>query len=360
MEKILDPWGSLEVSDYEKLFEEFGLSRMDSKLKLNHYLFRRNIIIAHRDFEKVFKRIKSKSPFINMTGIASSGPLHLGHKVDIDLFNLFASLGGRNYFAVADIDAYTSRPSINSLDEAKEYAVNNIAHALALGVSKEAIYIQSNKEPRYYTFTLELSKKITENMFKAVYGHLDLGKMAANLLQYADILHGQLKEYERKMPTITGIGLDQDPHAKLTRDLARRIDYDVELPSFIYFLHQSGLQQGKKMSKSEPETAIFLDDKADDIKRKIGKTFTGGRDTVEEQKKSGGNPDICKVYEVFRFHNPDDKFVENIYSRCRKGTLLCKECKELCVKFLSKMLSAHQKKLNSSIKVAKKMVYGKS
>lgn len=360
MEKILDPWGSLAISDYEKLFTEFGLSRMDSKLRLNHYLFNRNIIIAHRDFEKIFKRIKEKGPFINMTGIASSGPLHLGHKLAIDLFNLFSSLGGRNYFAVADIDAYTSRPNINSLAEAKEFAVSNIAHALALGVPKEAIYIQSNKEPRYYTFTFELSKKITENMFKAVYGHLDLGKMTANLLQYSDILHGQLKEYEGKMPSITGIGLDQDPHAKLTRDLARSVDYDIELPSFIYFLHQSGLQQGKKMSKSEPDTAIFLDDKPDDIKRKVSKAFTGGRDTIEEQKKLGGKPDICKVHEIFKFHNPDDKFVLSIYSRCRKGTLLCKECKELCVKFLNSMLSKHQKKLNSTIKTAKKIVYGKS
>lgn len=355
MKPMLDPWSSLEISNYEKLFEEFGLSRMHSKIKLDHHLFRRNIIVAHREFEKVYKRIKSKSAFINMTGIACSGPLHLGHKMDIDLFVLFSKYTKNNYFAAADIDAYVSRPKINNLAMAKEIAVNNIAHALALGVPKDAIYVQSNKKSDYYSFTLSLSKKITENMFRAVYGHLDVGKMAANLLQYADILHGQIEK--GKMPSVTGIGLDQDPHAKLTRDLARRIDENVELPSFIYFKHQSGLQQGKKMSASEPETAIFLEDKLPEVKRKISKTFTGGRDTIEEQKKKGGNPDICKIYEIQKFHNPSDKEVTNIYEKCKKGKLMCKDCKGLCYEFLSKFLENHQKKLNSTIKIAKKIVY---
>ncbi len=353
--QMLDPWGSLAVSNYEKVFKEFGLSKIHSKLQLDHHLFRRNIIIAHREFEKVYKRIKSKSAFINMTGVACSGPFHLGHKMATDLFVLFSKYTKNNYFAAAEIDAYVSRPKINTLQMAKDIAVNNIAHALALGVPKNAIYVQSKKDSKYYTFTLSLSKKITENMFRAVYGHLDVGKMAANLLQYADILHPQLEK--GKMPSITGIGLEQDPHAKLTRDLARRIDENVELPSFIYFKHQSGLQQGTKMSASEPDTAIFLDDKLPEVKRKLAKTFTGGRETLEEQKKKGGNPDICKIYEIQKFHNPLDKQVQSIYNKCKKGKLLCKECKGLCYTFLSKFLVKHQKKLNSTVKTAKKIVY---
>lgn len=353
--QMLDPWGSLAISNYEKLFKQFGLSRMHSKLALDHYLFKRNIIVAHRDFDKVYKKIKSKQPFINMTGIASSGPLHLGHKLDIDLFTLFSKFTKNNYFAVADIDAYVSRPKINTLKMAKDIAVTNLAHALALGIPKNSVYLQSKKDPEYYTFTLSLSKKITENMFRAVYGHLDVGKMAANLLQYADIINPQLEK--GKMPSITGIGLDQDPHAKLTRDLARRIDENVELPSFIYFKHQSGLQKGTKMSASQPDTAIFLDDKLPEIKRKIDKAFTGGRDTIQEQKKKGGQPDICKIYEIQKFHNPNDKLVGKVYSRCRAGKLMCKDCKKLCLKFLESFFKSHNRKLAKTSKIAKKLIY---
>src|SRR3989344_1599590 len=241
---IIDPWSTKSLDKYEHAFEKFGLGRFPEgyRKNLDHYLFKRGIVIAHRGFDKVYERILSKKPFINMTGIASRGKFHLGHKLDVDIFNFFASKGAKNYFSIADIDAYASRPNINSIKEAKELAVNTLSHVLALGLTKKDVYIQSNKEPTYYTFAMEVSKKITGNMFKAVYGHLDMGKIVANLLQYADILHPQLEEYEGKMPSVTGIGLDQDPHAKLTRDIAKRLPYDLELPGFIYFIHQKGLK----------------------------------------------------------------------------------------------------------------------
>lgn len=353
---ILDPWGSLEITDYEKLFKEFGLERYSSNFNLKHRFFERNIVIAHRDFQKVFDKIKRKRPFINMTGIASSGPLHLGHKTIIDFFILFKSLKARNYFSIANIDAYVSRPKIQSLENANFWAINNLAHILALGVDKQDVYLQSKKEQRYYAFAFELSKKITQNMFAAVYGHLDLGKVSANLLQYADILHPQLEEYEGKMPSVTVIGLEQDPHAKLTRDLAQRLPYPLELPSFIYIKHQSGLQRGKKMSSSEPETAVFLSDKPLEVESKINKTFTGGRDTEAEQRKLGANPDICKIYEIYKYHHPNSKFIENLYKKCREGKLLCKECKKICTEFLNSLLKSHQRKLVKTQKMAEKLV----
>lgn len=360
-EKRIDPWGSELIEDYGHLIEEFGLERFPESYKkvLKHRFFEREIVIAHRDFKKVMERIEKKKPFINMTGIATSGGFHLGHKVDVDMFLFFKSLGAKNYFAICDIDAYTSRPKIKSMEEARKYAVENLAHAMALGLEEKDVYVQSKQEQRYYEFVFEISKKITENEFRAVYGHVDLGKVSANLLQYADILHGQLPEYEGKMPSITGIGLDQDPHARLTRDVAQRLPYDLELPSFIYFQHQAGLQKGKKMSSSEPETAIFLSDSTEDVKKKIAGSFTGGRDTVEEQKKKGGQPEVCKIYEIYKFHHPDSKFLKDVYERCKKGELLCGEDKKTCAEFLIKFLEEHQKKYKENLPKAKKIVYGK-
>jgi tryptophanyl-tRNA synthetase len=357
----IDPWGSAEIKDYKHVFKKFGLKEFPNKYKLKHRFFERGIMIAHRDFDKIFSRIKNKKPFINMTGIATSGKLHLGHKVDIDLFKFFKSAGGRNYFGICDIDGYVSRPdkTVSSLKKAKENAVNNLAHVLALGLSKKDVYIQSKKNQRYYEFTFELSKKITENMFRAVYGHLDLGKVSANLLQYADILHGQLEEYEGKMPSITGIGIEQDPHAKLCRDLVRKLQYNLELPSFIYFTHQSGLQKGKKMSSSEPDTAIFLDDSSEEVKRKINKAYSGGRDSVEEHRRLGGIPEKDKAFEILLYHHPNSDFVQNIYNEYKSGELLSGELKMICKDFLIKFLKKHQSKMKRKIKVAEKMMYDK-
>jgi len=354
----LDAWGDFKVDDYEHVFKEFGLSKFNYYDLTEHYLFKRKIIIAERDFDKIAKAIKNKTKFLQMTGIASSGDLHFGHKLNVDFFLLFKKLGAKSKFCISDIDAYISRDDkkMSSLEQSKENAVKNIADLIALGISPKDIYVQSNKEKEYYTFSYEISKKITRNMFEAIYGHVDLGKVGAVFLQLADILHVQLPFMFGKAPTITGIGLDQDPHARLTRDVSRKVNYDLITPSFFYFQHQSGLKEGKKMSKSEPDTAIFLNDTEKDVKKKINKSFTGGRDTVEEQKQKGGNPDICKVYEMFKFHQPDNNFLETTHDECKKGKLLCGECKQNCIKFLNEFLAQHKKKYEKALPLAKKIV----
>ncbi|MCK5347220.1 MAG: tryptophan--tRNA ligase, partial [Candidatus Heimdallarchaeota archaeon] len=268
MTNIIDPWGSIQIDDYDKVFDEFGIEKITDTYRenLKHLFFERNIVIGHRDFEKVYDRIINKKPFINMTGIATSGDLHFGHKVIIDLFKFFKDLGARNFFAICDIDGYTSRPNkqIPTMKDAKEYAKDNLAHVLALGLDKKDIYVQSSKPPKYYEFTFEISKKITENMYKAIYTGKDVsvnfGKFSAVILQLADILHSQLPEFGSKMPSITCIALEQDPHLRLVRDVAKKLPYDLETPSALYILHQSGLLEGRKMSSSEPNSAIFLND----------------------------------------------------------------------------------------------------
>jgi tryptophanyl-tRNA synthetase len=85
---LIDPWGAVLIKDYEKIFREFGVEKIQPKIrkKLKHYAFERNIIIGHRDFNKILARIENKQPFINMTGIATSDELHFGHKIIVDIF----------------------------------------------------------------------------------------------------------------------------------------------------------------------------------------------------------------------------------------------------------------------------------
>lgn len=269
-------------------------------------------------------------------------------------------LGAKSYFVVSDIDAYVSRPDskIPNLDSAKKHAVDIVAHLLALGINKEEIYLQSKQKSRYYEFAFELSKKITENSFKAIYGHITPGKLAANLLQYADILHLQLEEFEGPMPTVTGIGIEQDPHARACRDLAKKLPYNLKIPSFFYFKHQGGLKQGAKMSASEPDTAIFLNDSLKEVKRKINRSFSGGQETIELHRKLGGNPDIDKAFEMMYFHCPDNALVNDLYQKYKSGELLSGEMKKTCIEFVNKFLFEHQTKVEKNIPLAEKMVYG--
>lgn len=364
----LDAWKSTapdtenkEVID--KLVKQFGLSRFtDSDKKLfNNRFFNRGIMVAHRDFQMITARIKQKKPFIQMTGIACSGPMHLGHKVDVDVFLMFKSFGARSYFGVADIDGYVSRSDekVPSLEAAKKTAVDNIADLLALGVDEKDIYTQSRKEPRYYEFAFELSKKMTFNSLFAIYGdEYNPGKHSANLLQYADMLHQQLKEFNGPMPSLTCIGLDQDPHARAARDIAAKLPYGLYMPSFGFFTFQPSLQLNKKMSSSEPDSTIMLTDSPEVVKKKIKNAFSGGRDTLAEHRKLGGNPDIDRSFQILRYHHPDDKFVEDVYNKFKSGEMLSGELKEIVIQFVNEMLKKHQEKREKALKTAEKIVFG--
>ncbi len=361
MEKI-DAWGNAAITDYEHVFKAFGLSRFPDTMasKLNHRFFERGIVNAHRDFDKVFDRIQKKKPFIAVTGIASSGPMTLGHKCILDLMHFFKQSGAHTHLAICDLDAYVSRPDnrVPSMKVAKEFAVQNAADALAIGLDIEDLYLQSRQPARYYEFAFELSKKITNNTFEAIYGHLDMGKIAANFLQYADILHPQLSEFDGKMPSVTPIAIDQDPHARATRDFVERLPYDLEKPSFVFTRHQSGLKEGTKMSASDPDTAIFLNDSAKEIERKIQRAFTGGRATLEEHRKLGGVLEIDKVFEMLWFHYPNTKELNRIAEDFKSGKMLSREMKQIAVDYFVPFLTEHQRKVKENLPKAKKLVYG--
>ncbi len=98
------------------------------------------------------------------------------------------------------------------------------------------------------------------------------------------------------------------------------------------------------MSASMPETAIFTIDPPETARKKVMSAFTGGRATVEEQKRLGANPDICSVfaYEYFIFMN--DREIEELRFNCLAGNIMCGECKGILAERVEKFLIDHQEK----------------
>ena len=98
------------------------------------------------------------------------------------------------------------------------------------------------------------------------------------------------------------------------------------------------------MSASLPETAVFTVDAPEVARKKIMNAFTGGRATIEEQKRLGANPDICSVfaYDYFLFMNA--KEVEELRYNCRSGNIMCGECKQVLAERVMKFLVEHQER----------------
>ncbi len=350
----LDPWGHFAIDKYEKLFKQFGIQPIDTimaMLPVQHYFFGRKIVFGHRDLDKWLKAVRSGEKAAVLTGFMPSGHTHLGHLMVIEELRYLQSIGAHVKIVVADAEAYAVRR--RSRREVIEYGLEYIAHALAWGLDPDEteFYFQTNNTPPYYRLIQMFSRRVTLAEMEAIYGELEPAKIMAALTQAADILHMQLKEYGGYRHILVPVGADQDPHIRLTRDIADRFgsELGLERPSSFYHKFIRGLD-GNKMSSSHPDYAIFLLDPPEVVRRKIMMAFTGGRATAEEQRKLGGIPEKCVIYELYMyFLYPRDEDLYRLYQDCISGRILCGEDKRRAYELLERMLAEHRKRYKKVI-----------
>ena len=358
---IVTPWEVKGDIDYEKLVKEFGIKPLQGLPDIfqKELLFRRKVIFAHRDIQRILEVIKEKKPFVMMTGLMPSGSFHIGHMILAQQMIFWQNLGAKLYIAVADIETYNTRGQ--SLEDSRKVAIEQyIKNYIALGLKPKncEIYFQSDrskdqkKANAYYRLQNILARHATFNEFRAVYGDITPGKMMSALLQGADMLSPQLPEFESAVPVIVPVGIDQDPHLRLARDIAKRVKINKFQPlSSTYHKFMPGLSGGK-MSSSDINSYIALTDSPDVVRKKINKyAFSGGQSTVEEHRKLGGNPDIDISFQYLsNFFEPDDKKIKKIYDDYKSGKMLSGELKAILIEKINSFLKVHQNNMDNAEK----------
>ncbi len=362
------PWEVKGDVDYDRLIKEFGISPMPKDLPKefkDNFLFRRGIIYGHRDFDKILNAVKNKQKFAMMTGLMPSGKFHFGHAIVVQQILFYQSLGAKVYVAVADIEAYNTRnPNMKELRDTaiEEYLTNYVA--MGLNLKNCDFYFQSErsnngkKANAYYSLAQTAARHITFNEVKAIYGDITPGKLSSALLQVSDMLHPQLKEFEGPVHTVIPVGSDQDNHIRIARDITQRIKLHkfIQLSS-TYHMFLPGLKTGK-MSSSDPDSFISFTDTPEIVEKKIKKyAFSGGKDTLEEHRKKGGNPDVDVSYQWLRmFFETDDKKLEKIHDDYKSGKLLTGELKQILIEKVNSYLKEHQKKREKAKKEVDKFL----
>jgi tryptophanyl-tRNA synthetase len=311
------------------------------------------VIFGHRDFGKIAEAIEKKRPYAMMTGLMPSGRMHFGHKMVADEIIWFQRHGARTFVCAADVESYLMRDM--PFEKAREIALTEyLTNYIALGLSPKNLtfWFQSDYRNEYYRLRDMAAKRVTFNELTAIYGELSTGKIVSVLSQVADILHPQLPELSGPKPVVVPVGVDQDPHIRLTRDIATRLNAERDggrefaciPPSSTYHKFMQGLSGGK-MSSSDPKSFIALSEEPAAARKKVVSAKTGGRETVEEQKKKGGEPEKCMIFELYKYHLiEDDKKLKEIYENCKSGKLLCGEDKKNCADLVEKFLVDHAKK----------------
>ena len=236
-EVTIDPWSAAQSTDYSRIIEQFGLSRVDlSTIPDPHMHHRRGIIFAHRDLELVLDAHRLGEPFGVLTGLMPSGRMHLGHKMVIDQVKWFQEHGADVSIAIADLEAHATRG--RTLAECRRVALEEyVANYAALGldVERTSIYFQSAR-PIVQRLGFTLGRRTNLSEFEAIYGfggETNLAHVQAPLVQVGDIIHPQLDEYGGLRPIVVPVGVDQDPHLRLTRGLARKTNW-FNVSSTIY------------------------------------------------------------------------------------------------------------------------------
>src|SRR3989344_9351449 len=150
MTKIIDPYGSELVEDYQKVIGEFGLDSFDvNDFPKPNRLMRREVVFAGRDLKIISRCIKEKKKFYVLSGIMpTADKIHFGNKSVVENIAYFQKHGAEAYILIADLEAAAARGI--SLEEGKKRALDfHIPAYIALGLDpkKTIFYFQSdNKE----------------------------------------------------------------------------------------------------------------------------------------------------------------------------------------------------------------------
>ncbi|KXB05972.1 tryptophanyl-tRNA synthetase [candidate division MSBL1 archaeon SCGC-AAA382F02] len=363
MTQQISPWNEAVPQDYAELMEKFGIEPFDKlidEIPDPSPLMRRKIIFGHRDFKRILKAINKGKDYVVMTGLMPSGKMHLGHKLVVDQLIWYLEHNAEIYLCVADLESHIARDL--SLEEAREMAIEEYLtnyQALGLDLEKCHVYFQSESDA-VQKLAYELGKKVNFSELKAIYGFgssTDASHIFYPMIDAADILRPQLEEHEGPITSVVPVGIDQDPHLRLARDIADRLEseYGFIPPSSTYNRLIPGLT-GKKMSSSEPKSAIFLTDSEEEMEEKISNAVTGGRHTVSEQREKGGKPDECMIYSLYVYHLlPDDEELLELRKACESGEIVCGECKEKAKQLLKDFLSEHNEKRKDVEKIVEKI-----
>ena len=350
-EFVVTPWHVEGDIDYDKLIKQFGTQKISNELlsKLqkitgeDHFMLRRGVFFSHRDLNLILENYEKGKEFFLYTGRGPSGHTHIGHLIPWvfakwlqDKFHVDM------YFQLTDDEKFFAKQDL-SLDQTTNFALENALDFIALGFKPEntKIIVNTKNIKTLYPIAAQVAKKINFSNTKAVFGFTNdtnLGMIFYTCLQSAPCF---IEDKQVLIP----LGVDQDPHFRITRDIAPKINKTK--PALIHnIMIPSLLGAGGIMSASDEKSTIYTTDSPEVVKKKINKyAFSGGQPDIDEHRKIGGDPDIDVSYQYLRiFFEQDDSKLKKIYDDYKSGKMLTGELKSILIEKINEFLSLHQEK----------------
>jgi tryptophanyl-tRNA synthetase len=249
-----------------------------------------------------------------VSGIQPTGRLHIGNylgalKQFVDLQN---SEKYQCYFFLADLHALTENPDADTLH-------NNILHLtadfLAAGIDpKRSTLFQQSQSAAHTEIAWVLNtiapmgelERMTQFKDKSLHqaNNINVGLFNYPILMAADILFADA--------AVVPVGEDQLQHLELTRTLARKFNKRfgktfIEPKNLLTKTPRvmSLKNPEKKMSKSQPEGCLFLDDTPKHIAAKIARAVTDSDSHISyDPDKKPGLANLLEIYGALSDQEP--------------------------------------------------------
>ncbi|CAB3246343.1 unnamed protein product [Arctia plantaginis] len=364
---IVDPWtvtGKSETGiDYDKLIKKFGSQKIDDEViqrfekvtgKKAHHFLKRGIFFSHRDIHILLNLYESGKKFYLYTGRGpSSESMHIGHMIPF-MFTKWL----QEVFEVPLIIQLTDDEKVLwrdiKIDDARKMARDNAKDIIAVGFSPENTFIFNDLDfigqcPAFYQNMVRIQKCVTYNQVKGIFGFGDsdiVGKLTFPTIEAAPAFSTSFPFiFDNKiLPCLVPCAIDQDPYFRMTRDVAARLK--MPKPALIHATFLPALQGAQhKMSASDANTSIFLNDGPKQIKNKINKyAFSGGQPTVEEHRLKGGNTNVDISFKYLTFFLEDDDRLAEIKKQYESGEMLTGELKKIAIDTITHYVQDYQKR----------------
>ena len=355
-EFTVTPWKVEGNIDYNKLINQFGTERISNSI-LNrlekvtgdiHFMLKRGVFFSHRDLNKILDWYENNGKFFIYTGRGPSGNTHVGHLIPWVLTKWLQEKFGVNvYFQLSDDEKFFANKDA-TLKSTYQFAYKNAIDFIALGFKPDntKILINTKNANNLYPIACKIAKKINLSNIRAVFGFTNdtnIGMIFYTAMQSAPC-------FIEDKPVLIPLVIDQDPHFRITRDIAPKIGKIK--PSIIHGMMMPSLTGiNTKMSTSIKNSVIYTTDIPNIVKKKINKyAFSGGQSDIKLHREKGGNPSIDIAYQYLRmFFEPNDMKLKKIHDDYTSGKLLSGELKQMTIKKINDFLSSHQKNREKAI-----------
>ncbi len=300
--------------------------------------------------------LENKRQPIAYDGFEPSGKIHIAQGILRSInINKMINAGCKFKILIADWHAWANNKLGGNLDNIKtagDYFME-VWKAAGVDFSKVEIIWASDlvREESYWMKVMQVARNNTINRIircSQIMGRSEKETLQASQILYpcmqaADIFHLEVD--------IAQLGLDQRKVNVLAREIAPKLGFSKPIAVHHHMLMGlgkppksglSGVERGieMKMSKSKPDTAIFMTDSEEDIKRKINKAYCPEKEIkenpvieyckyilfekfkeikIERPKKFGGDillhnfDELVKVYSTGELHPMDLKNAVSFY-----------------------------------------------